>query len=166
MTVLGREFVDRRKWLSPSDYELAFAVAPVTPGTSIIAFCAAAGWMMLGTAGAIAAALALTAPSAILAILILQGFESGASHPFVMSALGATVAAVSGMMGATVWIIVRPFSKGFTPILRTILIGGAAFLASWKFDFSPVAIVAASTLAGLAWGQPSKLSQPLKDDAK
>lgn len=156
MTVLGRELVDRKGWLSAPDYELAFAVARVTPGTSIIAFCAAAGWMILGAAGAIAAALALTAPSAILAVLLLQGFESGANHPFVMSALGATVAAVSGMMGATVLVIVRPFSKGFVRILRTLLIGGGAFLASWKFNVSPVAIIAVSTLAGLVWGQFSK----------
>lgn len=156
MTVLGRELVDRQGWLTHADYELAFAVARVTPGTSIIAFCAAAGWMILGAAGAIAAVMALTAPSAILAVLLMQGFESGASHPLVMSALGATVAAVSGMMGATVLIIVRPFSAGLPRILRTVLIGGGAFFATWKYNFSPVAILAVSVLAGLAWGQFSK----------
>ena len=43
MIVLGRELVDRLKWLARKDFELAFALARVTPGTNIIAFCAAVG---------------------------------------------------------------------------------------------------------------------------
>jgi len=152
MIVLGRELVDRRQWITDSDYELAFAVARVTPGTSIIAFCAAAGWLILGWAGAIAAVFALTAPTAVLAVLLLQGFEAGASHPLILGALSATVAAVAGMMGATVLLIVRPFSLGFVRSLRTAVIGGAAFLASWKFNVSPIPILLATTLASLLWG--------------
>lgn len=153
INVLGRELVERQQWITAKDYELAFAVARVTPGTSIIAFCAAAGWLVLGWAGAIAAVFALTAPTAVFAVLLLQGFESGASNPLVMSAVAATVAAVSGMMGATVLIIVRPFSRGLVPILRTLVIGGGAFLASWKFNINPVPVLAATTLAGLLWGR-------------
>jgi len=152
MTVLGRELVHRQQWMAESDYELVFAVARVTPGTSIIAFCAAAGWLILGWMGAIAAVFALTAPTAVVAVLLLQGIDSGASHPWVMSVLGATVAAVSGMMGATVLIIVRPFIQGAVPILRSLIIGGAAFLASWRFNVNPLPILAASTLASLLWG--------------
>ena len=107
INVLGRELVHRRSWISASDYELAFAVARVTPGTSIIAFCAAAGWLVLGWAGAIAAVMALTVPSAVLAILLLSVLDSGASHPLVMGVLEACVAAVAGMMGAVVLIIVQ-----------------------------------------------------------
>lgn len=152
INVLGRELVTRKQWITASDYELAFAVARVTPGTSIIAFCAAAGWLVLGWRGAIAAALALTAPTAVFAVLLLQGIDSGASHPLVMSVVGATVAAVAGMMGATVLIIVRPFSKGSMAVARTVIIGGAAFLASWKFNVTPLPILAAATLASLLWG--------------
>ena len=156
MVVLGRELVNRQGWISQPDYELAYAVARVTPGTSIIAFCAAAGWLILGTMGALAAVFALTAPTAVFAVLLLQAFETGASHPLALSALNATVAAVSGMMGATVYIIVRPFSKGWNATARTIVIGGGAFLASWHFSVSPIPILAATTLAGVLWGGPHK----------
>lgn len=152
MTVLGRELVKRQQWIEEADYELAFAVARVTPGTSIIAFCAAAGWLILGWLGALAAVFALTAPTAVFAVLLLQGIDSGASHPVVMSIVGATVAAVSGMMGATVLIIVRPFIKGAAPVLRTVIIGGGAFLASWKFNVNPLPILGAATIASLVWG--------------
>jgi chromate transporter len=156
MTVLGRELVTRKQWIAAEDYELAFAVARVTPGTSIIAFCAAAGWLILGWAGALAAVFVLTAPTAVLAVLLLQGIESGAGHPLVMGAVAATVAAVSGMMWAIVWIIVRPYAKGFVPILRSLVIAGGAFLASWRFNVTPVPVLAAATAASLLWGLASR----------
>lgn len=160
MVVLGKELVERQQWIAQSDYELAFAVARVTPGTSIIAFCAASGWLILGIAGALAAVFALTAPTAVLAVLLLQAFESGATHPLLMSALGATVAGVSGMMGATVLLLVRPPRKGLAPILRAAVIAGGAFLASWKFNATPVPILAACTLAAVVWGWLWKDERP------
>jgi chromate transporter len=152
MTILGRELVDRQHWISAEDYELAFALARVTPGTSIIAFCAAAGWLILGFAGALIAVLVLTAPTAVLAVLLLQGIDSGEGHPLIMGAVGATVAAVAGMMWAIVWIIIRPFAKGFIPTLRAVLIAGGAFLASWKFNVTPIPILVVATLVSLLWG--------------
>jgi chromate transporter len=156
ITVLGRELVQRKQWMAEPDYELAFAVARITPGTSIIAFCAAAGWMILGWAGSIAAVFALTAPSAVLALLLLRLLDSGSSHPAVMGVVTATVAAVAGMMGAIVLVIVRPHSKGLMGIVRTLLIGGGSFLASWKFNVNPLPILAVATLASLLWGSLEK----------
>jgi chromate transporter len=168
MGVLGRELVDRQHWIAPEDYELAFALARVTPGASIIAFCAAVGWLILGWAGALLAVLALTAPSAILAVLLLQGIEAGAGHPLVMGVVAATVAAVSGMMWALVWIIIRPFAKGFESVLRSVSIAGGAFLLSWKFNVTPVPVLVAATLASLLWGWLSKNAarDAAKDAAK
>lgn len=156
MTVLGRELVHRQHWITDEDYELAFALARVTPGTSIIAFCAAAGWLVLGWIGALVAVFALTAPTAVLAVLLLQGIDSGAGHPLIMGIVGATVAAVAGMMWAIVWIIVRPYAKGFVPILRSVIIAGGAFLASWKFNITPVPVLAAATIASLLWSPMKK----------
>lgn len=152
MAVLGREMVDLRKWITKEDYGLAFALARVTPGTNVIAFCAAAGWLVLGFSGAIAAVFASSAPSAAFAVLILQGIESGSSHPLIMGALAGTVAAVSGTMWSIVLWLVRPFLKhGVSNILRTIVIVGGAFLASWRFNVAPVPILAAAMAVALLW---------------
>ena len=70
--MLGRELVDARRWISAEKFDLAFALARVTPGTNLIAFCAAIGALICGTAGAIAAVVAVTAPSSALAVLILR----------------------------------------------------------------------------------------------
>ena len=87
------------------------------------AFCAATGWQVLGWMGAIAGVFALTAPTGVLAVLILQGFESGSSHPLVMAALGGTVAAVSGMMWSTVLLLLRRYAgRGWSQNARVIVI--------------------------------------------
>jgi chromate transporter len=152
MAALGREMVELRSWITAQDYALAFAIAGVTPGTNIIAFCAAVGWLVLGWMGAVAGVFALTAPTAVLAVLILQGFESGANYPLVVAALGGTVAAVSGMMWSTVLLLLRRYAgRGVNANARMAAIAGAAFLASWKFKITPLPILAAAMLAGLLW---------------
>jgi chromate transporter len=152
MAVLGRELVDLRDWITKDDYALAFALARVTPGTNVIAFCAAAGWLVLGLAGAVAAVFASSAPSAAIAVLILQGIESGGAHPLFMGAIAATVAAVSGTMWSIVLWLVRPYFRGdVSNILRTAVIFGGSFLASWKFNVAPVPTLAAATLLAVLW---------------
>jgi chromate transporter len=151
MAVLGRELSGRLGWITPEDYALAFAVARVTPGTNIIAFCAAVGWQVLRFSGALAAVIALTAPTAVLAIFILKLLESGTEHPLIMGAIGATVAAVSGMMWSIVWILVSPNLKGFSKSLRAVIIAGASFAASWFFNITPIPILAVATLIGVLW---------------
>jgi chromate transporter len=151
MAVLGRELVELRRWITAEDYALAFAVARVTPGTNIIAFCAAVGWLVLRWAGALAAVLALTAPTAVLAVFILKLLESGSEHPLLLGAIAATVAAVSGMMWSIVWTLVSPHLKGFESSARAVILAGGSFLASWVFNITPVPILAVTTLIGVLW---------------
>jgi chromate transporter len=154
--MLGRELVDTRRWISPEKFDLAFALARVTPGTNVIAFCVAIGALICGVAGAVAAAVAVTAPSAVLAVLIMQGFESFQGNRVAMAAIGGTVAAVAGMMWATIWVILRPHVgaitwKGMTRNLQVVLITGGAFIASRIFGLTPLPIILAGALIGFLW---------------
>jgi len=154
--MLGRELVDTRRWISSEKFDLAFALARVTPGTNLIAFCAAVGALICGVAGGIAAVLALTAPSSALAVLIMQGFESSQGNRLAMAAIGGTVAAVAGMMWSTIWVILRPHVgdvtwKGMTRNLQVVLIAGGALIASRIFGITPLPIILAGTLIGFVW---------------
>lgn len=149
--MLGRELVDTRRWISAEKFDLAFALARVTPGTNLIAFCAAIGALICGVAGAVAAVVALTAPSSVLAVLIMQGFESFQGNRIAMAAIGGTVAAVAGMMWATIWVILRPHVGGLIRNLQVVLIAGGAFAASRIFGITPLPIILAGTLIGFLW---------------
>ena len=145
MALLQRELIGR-DWITRADFALAYTLARVTPGTNLLAFSAATGACVLGFAGAVAAVLAVTLPSAILAVLLTRGFESWRDHPIAMAAIGGTVAAVAGMMWASVWILVKPY-LGW----RALLFTGGAFLAAWKFHVTPVPVILVAALAGFFW---------------
>jgi chromate transporter len=147
MASLQRDLIGR-KWITREDFALAYSLARVTPGTNVLAFCAATGARVLGAAGALAAVLAVTLPSAILAVLLTRGFEAWRTTPWAMAALGGTVAAVSGMMWASVWSLVKPYIGW-----RVLLFTGGAFIAAWKFHVTPVPIILIAALAGYAWSE-------------
>lgn len=158
---LGREMTGTRRWLKDSQYELAFAVARVTPGTNLIAFCAATGAQVLGYPGAVAAVMALTAPASIFALLLMEGFESGKQNPWMLAAVGGMVAAVAGMMWASVLNLAKPVLRGgLHNVVRGTVLGGGAFLASWKFGISPLTILAVVTLVAILW--PAQQDQQRK----
>jgi hypothetical protein len=73
-----------------------------------------------------------------------------------MAAIGGTVAAVAGMMWATIWVILRPHVggmtwKGMTRNLQVVLIAGGALVASRIFGLTPLPIILAGTLIGFLW---------------
>jgi chromate transporter len=157
MIVLGRELVDRLKWITRQDFELAFALARVTPGTNIIAFCAAVGKILRGWAGAFSAVIAVTMPSAALAVLLMQGFDSWQGRPRVMAALAATVAAVTGAMWSTVWMLTRPHVGKWKQTCRAVVFMGGAFGAA-RLGVTPVPIILGALIFGYLW--PPQPNEP------
>ncbi len=145
MALLQRELI-RRDWITREDFALAYSLARVTPGTNVLAFCAATGARVLGLVGALAAVMAVTLPSAVVAVLLTRGFETWRTNPWAIAAIGGIVAAVSGMMWASVCLLIKPFLG-----LRALLFAGSAFLAAWKFHVTPVPVILVAALAGFLW---------------
>ncbi len=154
MIVLGRELVDRLKWITREDFDLALALARVTPGTNIIAFCAATGMILRGWAGAFAAVVAVTAPSAALAVVLMQSFETWQNRPLVMAALVATVAAVTGAMWSTVWQLARPHVGNWKRTLRAVFFLGGSCGAAW-LGVTPLPIIVGALVLGYLWSVPA-----------
>ena len=150
MIVIGREFVDRRGWLKQSQFDLAFSLARITPGTNIVAFCVAIGAMLQGWSGALLATIVLTLPCALISVLLMQGFESWKSNPWVMAGLIATTAAVTGIMWSTGALLLRPHLGRLPKNLRTLVIAGGAFAAAWV-GITPVPVVLAAIVVGFLW---------------
>jgi chromate transporter len=151
MAALQRELIERKGWITQDDFALAYSLARITPGTNVLAFCAATGARILGLRGAIAAVLAVTLPSAVLAVLLTQGYESWRSSAIAMAAIGSAVAAVAGMMWASVWLLVIPHVGGLWRTIRTALFFLGAFVAAWKFGITPIPIIGVAALAGFLW---------------
>jgi chromate transporter len=148
--LLQRELVYRRGWLSPDQYGLAQSLARVVPGTGILAFCAAAAWMLRRWAGAVAAVLAVSVPSALLVVLLTWGFTSLSGSTRALATLAAVLAAAVGTMWAAAWLLVRPQFRRATWLRAALLVAGA-FVALSTWSISPIQLLAMAALIGFFW---------------
>ena len=149
-SVLQRELVHRRGWLTLDQYGLAQSLARVTPGTGILAFCAAAAWMLRRWAGSVSAVLAVSVPSAVLVVLLTWGFMSLSGSAAALAILAAILAAAVGMMWAAAWLLVKPQLRS-AATLRTILLVAGGFVALSKWSVPPLQVLAAAALIGFFW---------------
>lgn len=159
--MLQRELVEQRGYLTPAQFDLAFALSRVTPGTILLAFCAAVGSLLKGFRGALTMGLGLTVPASVIAVIFIESFERWQSSVIGAALIGATVAAVAGMMWSTIYSIVRPHLGTHLRNLQAVLIVGGGFIAAWFFGVTPVPIIAAGALLGFLWnadlpGEPTQ----------
>lgn len=148
MAVLHSELVRARGWLTAERYGLVYALARVTPGTNLLAFCAGTAWEILGWPAALLAVAAVSLPSAAAVVALTIGYEAFHSNGLAMAAIAATLAAAAGMMAAGAFQLLRPHLKPRRR-LRAVVIASAAFAAS--FWLSPVTVLALAAAAGLLW---------------
>jgi chromate transporter len=151
MAALKRELVNEHEWITDEDYALTFALARITPGTNIIAFCAGVGSIIRGVAGAFAAATASTVPAAVMAVVLMEMFDSWQNNRWMSGALGAALAAACGMLWAVVITIVRPAFVNGRAAVRAIVLVGAAFATSWFLGWTPVPIIFGAAAIGYFW---------------
>lgn len=150
MAALQRELVEKRAWLTAEQYGLAYSLARVTPGTNVLAFCAAGGWLMRRWWGAILAVFAASVPSALVAAWLLVGYRSAERYPLVKAAFATIASAVAGMMLAGVLLLVKPQWRTGTRA-RVLLIATLSFTLAHGLSFPPIPILAAAALAGYYW---------------
>lgn len=139
----------RRNWLTPEQFGLAYALARVTPGTNMLAFCAATGWYALGMVGAIAGVLAVSIPSSILVVWLTLVCEAGDQIPW----LGVTVKGmIAAAVGITTALGLKLASSQITPshIRLPIAIVVGAFLASLA-GLPPLYTLALAAAVGVFW---------------
>jgi chromate transporter len=153
MAALQRELVLRRKWLEPEKYGLAFALARVTPGTNVLAFCAAVSWYLRGWPGAVAALVAGTVPCAALVVWLTYGYQHLKDDPLARAAIAGMVAAAVGMMLAAAWNLILPEVRRRRWFRAAVLAGGAA-IASVRFGVAPIGVLALAAVVGFVWQDP------------
>ena len=150
---LQRELT-RRGWLEPNQFAIAYGLSRLTPGTNMLAFCAAAGWYVLGAAGSVAGVLAVTIPSSVLVVWLTGLCELGNRLPWLQSMVNATIAAALGIMLAAVLSLTRgQLSK--SNWIQPAIFAATAF-ALRQVGLSPVAVIGLAALGGFLFGTGTK----------
>ncbi|MDQ6760309.1 MAG: chromate transporter [Acidobacteriota bacterium] len=155
IAALQRELTGRG-WLDRDQFAIAYGLSRLTPGTNMLAFCAAAGWYVLGTAGALAGVLAVTIPSSVLVVWLTGICELSNRLPWLHAMIEATIAAALGIMLAAVLSLVRgQISK--EDWMQPALVAASAF-ALRQLGLSPVVVIGLAALCGILAGTGAKHS--------
>ena len=150
IATLHREIVERRRWLDQPPFDLAYALSRVTPGTNLLAFSTAIGWMLRGWPGAIVTLLGGSIPCAALAMGLTAFYESWQRNPTVQIALHGAFAAAVGVVLITGVTIIRPHWRSASWLKIAIFVGGS-FGASLLFSIPPIRIILVSAVVGCLW---------------
>lgn len=153
LAALQSEIVATRRWISPEKYAVVFALARITPGTNLLAFCAGLSWELKGWRGAIAALLAMTAPAALVVLWLTHEYDALKSNGPAMAAIAALLAAAVGMMAAAAYQLAQPYMDRRRGLYAGIIVVLAAVL-SLGFAISPIQILALAGVAGYFWRIP------------
>jgi len=149
IAILQGEFY-RRDWLSPEKFAIAFGLARLTPGTNVLAFCAATGWYILGLAGALAAVLAITIPASFLVVWITRAYDLTIHYGLALSIGNALLAAAVGTMIGAAVLLVRTQCKP-RRWLRPVAISIGAFLLAFVIKLTPLQIIGVAAIVGFFW---------------
>lgn len=149
IAVLHQEVVERRSWLSQLQFDLCYALSRLTPGTNLLAFCTATGWLTRRARGAVVALLAASLPCSIVALVATYFYEAWQHNRFVMGALRGALAAAVAIMVATAWNFAQPHVK--TSTIKALVIVPFALLLALRFSVSPIHILLLAAVLGLLW---------------
>ena len=147
---LFRELVTRRRWLDLDQYALAQSLAKVTPGTGILAFCAATAWMLRGSSGSLASVLAVSVPSSIIVVALTWGFTAMSGNQAALATLATILASAVGLMWAAAWLLAKP-QMGRKTWLRTAVIFTSSVIALAYWSISPMQVIIAAGAIGAFW---------------
>lgn len=153
IATLHREIITKRDWVTQQQFDLSYALSRLTPGTNLLAFSTAIGWLVSSWSGAVVVLLASSLPCSVLAVLVTVAYQSLTRHAFAMVALRGALAAAVGIVAATAWTLIRPHVKQ-TNRLKIAAFAVGAFLLASIFHIQPIYILLLAAAIGAGLPQP------------
>jgi len=147
IAVLHRAILQQRRWVDADRFALCFALARLTPGTNLLAFCTAIGWLLGRLSGAAVALLAASIPCGLIVAIMTALFSQWQQNPVAQAAIHGAIAAAVAITVKTCWTIARPHFKGRAR-LRVAVIAAAAFLLYVWLEMPAIEVLLLAAVAG------------------
>ncbi len=149
IAMLHRALLEERHWLGQDDFILCFAMARLTPGTNVLAFCTGIGWRLRGAAGAIVALLAASLPCGVMVLGATALFSHWQNNRWAQAVIEGAIAAAVAITIRMCWTIVQPLWQGRAR-LRVAVIGAGAFIAYAWLGVPAISILLLAAAFGAA----------------
>jgi chromate transporter len=150
IATLYNDLVERRRWLKDAPFQLSYALSRLTPGTNLLGFIACIGYMLRRMPGMLVALLAGSVPCAAMAVALTAAYDSWSHETVVQVAIRGALAAAVAVTVMTGVILIRPFWRSASPAQLGVYVGGA-FAAAQFVHVTPLLVLLAAAIAGLAW---------------
>ena len=151
LPVAQRELVERRRWLSASEFLALLSLCQVLPGPNIINMGLMIGQRFFGWRGALAAVTGLLAVPLLLVLALAVLFAQAASVPAVAGALRGMGIVAAGLVLAMGMKLAVPLRT--SPLGRPVVVGVAllAFLGLGVWRWPMAGVVLGLGGASVAW---------------
>ena len=100
LTIIQREMVDKRRWLSSQEFTEDWAVSQILPGGNVVNLCIILGNRYFGWRGALAALAGILLPPLVIVLLLATLYNQFVYLPEVAGAVRGMGAAAAGLIGA------------------------------------------------------------------
>jgi chromate transporter len=149
-----RMMVEERRWLTPEQFNEAYALCSFLPGPNIVNFSVIFGSRVRGPLGGLTALVGLLGPPMVLIVIIGALYSHYGDLPALRRALIGVTAAAAGLIMSTV-------AKMALPLFRNRAVGGpvialatfgAIGIAQWPLPIVLVVVLPISL--ALAWVRP------------
>lgn len=146
--LIQKEVVDKKGWLKESEFVEMLAIAQSAPGPIALNTAIFVGYKARGVKGVIFSSLGTILPSFIVILLIAMLFTDFKDNPGVERVFKGIRPAVVALIAAPIYKMGK--SAGITR--KTVIIPTLAALIVWQTGLSPIYIIIAAILGGLAVG--------------
>jgi chromate transporter len=156
MELMRRSF-EARRWVDAATHGLFVAVSRLTPGTNLLAYCAAVGWRLHGWRGTLAALAAASIPGSLVVFALTSMLVRLDRYPAVRAALSLGMAVAAVLVFSSAWSLLKPYLRAGMWPRTAVVVAAAASL--YLVGLTPVRVLIAAALIGAAWPSPSATSR-------
>jgi chromate transporter len=100
LTIIQREIVDKRGWLTQKEFTEDWAVSQILPGGNVVNLCIILGNRYFGWRGAMAALAGILLPPLVIVLILATLYNQFVDIPQVAGAVRGMGAAAAGLIGA------------------------------------------------------------------
>lgn len=143
---MHRLVVEVHGWMDSADFARRFALAQAAPGPNVLVV-GLFGWHVGGIGGMLTAVLAMTLPTSFMAFGFSRLRARLAGRLWLKTIERGLVPIAVGLIAASGLILARGTGTGWLPIAVT----AASALFVWRTDYSPLWVLGAGAIIGLAF---------------
>lgn len=100
LTIIQREIVEKRRWLTPKEFTEDWAVSQILPGGNVVNLCIILGNRYYGWRGAVTALAGILLPPLFIVLILATLYNQYVDMPQVAGAVRGMGAAAAGLIGA------------------------------------------------------------------